>query len=102
MFPLFHSFHSQFSLSLNFSLSPHTILQTIPSPVLLLIIPSPGTLTLTFCVLITTLLHAQLQIHPPLSFPCGPALAHAPNHPALHQVRNQISMTRGHHEGLYC
>src|SRR6266436_3247840 len=101
MFPLFHSFHSQFSLALNFfSISPYYI-TNIPSPVLPLIIPSPGTLTLTFHILITTLLHARLQIHPSLSFPHGPTLAHASNHPALRQVRNQIGMTQGRHEGLY-
>src|SRR6266436_2249867 len=101
MFPLFHSFHSQFSWLLTFYISPYYI-TNIPSPVLLLIIPYPRTLTLTFCILITTLLHAQLRICPSLSFPCRPALAHASNHPALCQVCNQISMTQGRHEGLYC
>src|SRR5258705_91633 len=38
---------------------------------------------------------------PSLSFPCGPTLTHASNHPALRRVRNQIGMTQGCHEGLY-
>src|SRR5258705_5233546 len=86
---------------LTFYISPYYI-TIIPSPVLLLIVPSPRTLTLTFCILITTLLHAQLWICPALSFPHGPTLAHASNHPAPHRVHNQIGATQGHHEGLYC
>src|SRR5258708_7120124 len=91
-----------FSISpaLNFYISPYYI-TNIPSPVLPLIVPSPRTLTLTFHVLIITLLRARLRICPSLSFPHGPALTHASNHPALHQVRNQISSTQGRHEGLY-
>src|SRR5260221_10536331 len=100
MFPLFSFIPFSISLALNFYISPYYI-TNIPSPVLPLIIPSPGTLTLTFCILIITLLHARLQIRPSLSFPCGPALTHASNHPALHQVHNQIGMTQGHREGLY-
>src|SRR5260221_9881385 len=100
MFPLFSFIPFSISLALNFYISPYYI-TNIPSPVLPLIVPSPGTLTLTFHVLIITLLHARLWIRPSLSFPHGPALAHTSNHPALCQVRNQISMTQGHCEGLY-
>src|SRR5260221_7251949 len=98
MFPLFSFIPFSISPALNFYISPYYI-TNIPSPVLLLIVPSPGTLTLTFCILIITLLHAQLWIRPSLSFPCGPALAHTSNHPALCRVCNQIGTTQGHHEG---
>src|SRR5258708_22706650 len=79
---------------LTFYISPYYI-TNIPSPVLLLIIPSPRTLTLTFHILITTLLCACLRIRPSLFFPHGPALAHASNHPPLSQVSNQIRTTQG-------
>src|SRR5260221_99913 len=100
MFPLFSFIPFSISLALNFYISPYYI-TNIPSPVLPLIVPSPGTLTLTFHVLIITLLHAQLWIRPSLSFPHGPTLAHTSNHPALCRVCNQISTTQGCHEGLY-
>src|SRR5258708_26457380 len=100
MFPLFSFIPFSISPALNFDISPYYI-TNIPSPVLPLIVPSPGTLTLTFRILIITLLCARLRIHPSLSFPCGPALTHTSNHPALHQVRNQIGTTQGCHEGLY-
>src|SRR6266436_5288784 len=77
MFPLFHSFHSQFPWLLTFYISPYYI-TNIPSPILLLIIPSPRTLTLTFHVLIITLLHAQLWIRPSLSFPHRPTPSEGP------------------------
>src|SRR5260221_10147199 len=100
MFPLLVHSILNFPWLLMFSLSPHTILQT--SPLLPLIIPLPRTLTLTFCVLITTLLHTQLWIHPPFPFPHGPTLAHTSNHPSLCQVCNQIGTTQGCHKGLHC
>src|SRR5258708_10979682 len=100
MFPLFSFIPFSISPALNFYISPYYI-TNIPSPVLLLIIPSPGTLTLTFCILIITLLRAQLRIRPSLSFPHGPTLTHASNHPALRRVCNQIGMTQGRREGLY-
>src|SRR5258708_28956239 len=100
MFPPFSVIPFSISPALNFYISPYYI-TTIPSPVLPLIVPSPGTLTLTFCILIITLLCARLRIRPSLSFPCGPALTHASNHPALRRVRNQIGMTQGRREGLY-
>src|SRR5258708_1199504 len=100
MFPLFSFIPFSISPALNFYISPYYT-TNIPSPVLPLIVPSPGTLTLTFCVLIITLLHARLQIRPSLSFPRGPTLTHASNHPALHRVCNQIGMTQGCCEGLY-
>src|SRR5258707_6600727 len=100
MFPLFSFIPFSISQALNFYISPYYI-TNIPSPILPLIVPSPGTLTLTFRILIITLLCTQLQICPSLSFPCGPALAHTSNHPALHRVRNQIGTTQGCHEGLY-
>src|SRR5258708_4523393 len=100
MFPLFSFIPFSISPALNFYISPYYI-TNIPSPVLPLIVPSPRTLTLTFHVLIITLLCARLRICPSLSFPHRPALTHASNHPALRQVRNQISMTQGHREGLY-
>src|SRR5260370_41612547 len=99
MFPLFSFIPSSISLALNLYISPYYI-TNIPSPVLPLIVPSPATLTLTFRILIITLLHTQLRIRPSLSFPRGPALTHASNHPALRRVRNPISMTQGHREGL--
>src|SRR5258707_9293345 len=101
MFPLFSFIPFSISPALNFYISPYYI-TNIPSPVLPLIVPSPGTLTLTFCILIITLLCAQLWIFPSLSFPRGPALTHASNHPALRRVRNQIGTTQACHEGLYC
>src|SRR5258708_2648888 len=101
MFPLFSFIPFSISPALNFYISPYYI-TNIPSPVLLLIIPSPRTLTLTFRILIITLLHARLQIRPPLSFPRAPTLTHPSNHPALRRVCNQISTTQGCHEGLYC
>src|SRR5258708_14450099 len=101
MFPLFSFIPFSISPALNFYISPYYT-TNIPSPVLPLIVPSPRTLTLTFHILIITLLHTQLQICPSLSFPHGPALAHASNHPALCQVCNQIGTTQGHREGLYC
>src|SRR6266481_9774405 len=100
MFPLFSFIPFSISPALNFYISPYYI-TNIPSPVLPLIIPSPRTLTLTFHVLIITLLRARLRIHPSLSFPRGPTLTHASNHPALRRVHNQIGMTQGRHEGLY-
>src|SRR5258708_27631503 len=82
-FPFFvHSILNFPWLLIFFSISPYYI-TNIPSPILPLIVPSPRTLTLTFCILITTLLCARLWICPALSFPHGPALAHASNHPAL-------------------
>src|SRR5258708_33189185 len=99
MFPLLVHSILNFPWLLMFALSHHTILQT--SPLLPLIIPLPRTLTLTFCVLITTLLHTQLWIHPPFPFPHGPTLAHTSNHPSLCQVCNQIGTTQGCHKGLY-
>src|SRR5258708_2264452 len=101
MFPLFSFIPFSISPALNFYISPYYI-TNIPSPVLPLIVPSPRTLTLTFHILIITLLHARLQIRPSLSFPRRPALTHASNHPALCRVCNQIGTTQGHHEGLYC
>src|SRR5258708_28249397 len=92
-----------FSISpaLNFYISPYYI-TNIPSPVLPLIIPSPRTLTLTFHILIITLLCTRLWIRPSLSFPRRPTLTHASNHPALRRVCNQIGTTQGRREGLYC
>src|SRR5258708_36622468 len=100
MFPPFSVIPFSISPALNFYISPYYI-TTIPSPVLPLIVPSPGTLTLTFRVLIITLLCARLRIRPSLSLLCGPALTHASNHPALRRVCNQIGTTQGRHEGLY-
>src|SRR5258708_26674332 len=91
-----------FSISpaLNFYISPYYI-TNIPSPVLPLIIPSPRTLTLTFHILIITLLCTRLWIRPSLSLPRVPTLPHASNHPALCRVHNQIGTTQGRREGLY-
>src|SRR5258708_1903781 len=93
MFPLFSFIPFSIPPALNFYTSPYYI-TNIPSPVLPLIVPSPGTLTLSFRILIITLLHARLRIRPSLSFPHGPTLTHASNHPALRRVRNQIGMTQ--------
>src|SRR5258708_28013497 len=101
MFPLFSFIPFSISPALNFYISPYYI-TNIPSPVRLLIIPSPRPRTLTFHVLIITLLRARLRIRPSLSFPCGPTLTHASNHPALCRVHNQIGTTQGRREGLYC
>src|SRR5258708_30936261 len=58
------SFHSQFSLALNvFSISPYYITNISITPTNR---PPPRTLTLTFCILIPTLLCACLPIFPPL------------------------------------
>src|SRR5258708_8683863 len=92
MFPLFSFIPFSISPALNFYISPYYI-TNIPSPVLPLIVPSPRTLTLTFRILIITLLRTRLRIHPSLSFPHGPALTHASNHPALRQVQHQIGPT---------
>src|SRR5260221_9234563 len=100
MFPLFSFIPFSISPALNFYISPYYI-TNIPSPVLPLIVPSPRTLTLTFCVLIITLLCARLWIHPSLSFPRRPPLTHSSNHPAPRRVRNQIGMTQGRLEALY-
>src|SRR5260221_8413026 len=98
MFPLLIHSILNFPWLLIFSLSPHSILQT--STLLLLIIPLPGTQTLTFRILITTLLHAQLQICPALSFPHTPPLPHPSHHPSPCPLCNQIAITQAHHERL--
>src|SRR5258708_25778025 len=101
MFPPFSVIPFSISPALNFYISPYYI-TNIPSPALPLIVPSPGTLTLTFCVLIITLLCTQLRIHPSLPFPRRPALTHASNHPALCRAHNQIGMTQAHYHALSC
>src|SRR5258708_8876111 len=93
MFPLFSFIPFSISLALNFYISPYYI-TNIPSPLLPLIVPSPGTLTLTFRILIITLLRARLPIRPSLSFPRGPTLTHASNHPAPRRLPNHIRTTQ--------